>query len=81
MPTCRVWPAQELALMLLGEPSTRPECQSRSVASEAPFALGCLAKAVNLGRTTREAILQVGRTFGACASWEQVEYQKYSSAK
>ena len=37
--------------MLLGEPSARPESQSRSVASEAPFALGCLAKAVNLGLT------------------------------
>ena len=47
--------------MLLGEPSARPESQSRSVASEAPFALGCLAKAVNLGRTTRDNILQVGR--------------------
>ena len=61
MHTCRVWPAQELALMLLGEPSARPESQSRSVASEAPFVLGCLAKAVNLGRTSREDILQVGR--------------------
>ena len=47
--------------MLLGEPSARPDGQGRSVASEAPFALGCLAKAVNLGRSTREAILLVGR--------------------